>query len=148
MHSYYNVSNNFSYYLNKKYLRRPSDFDQYPKLFNKIPKNLSKLYLNEAKKTIIKNFIGSKTSNFKTKHKNKKKLTPRVLIASHCFTDAVHIHGKNIFTDYYDWIKFLGKISEKLDYNWVIKIHPSEYDNNINKMLKITNQFAKLRILY
>ena len=143
----YNVSNNFSYYLNKKYLRRPSDFDQYPKLFNKIPKNSSKLYLNEAKKTIIKNFIGSKTSNFKTKNKNKKKFNPRVLIASHCFTDAVHIHGKNIFTDYYDWIKFLGKISEKLDYNWYIKIHPSEYDNNINKMLKITNQFAKLRIL-
>ena len=71
-------------------------------------------------------------------------MIPRVLIASHCFTDAVHIHGKNIFTDYYDWIKFLGKISEKLDYNWTIKIHPNEYDNNIIKMLKITNQFPKL----
>ena len=34
----YNVSNNFSYYLNKKYPRRTSNFDQYPKLFNKIPK--------------------------------------------------------------------------------------------------------------
>ena len=143
----YNVSNNFSYYLNKKYPRRTSNFDQYPKLFNKIPKNLSKLYLKEAKKKIIKNFIGSKTLNYKIKHKNKKKLIPRVLIASHCFTDAVHIHGKNIFTDYYDWIKFLGKISEKLDYNWTIKIHPNEYDNNIIKMLKITNQFPKLRIL-
>ena len=62
------------------------------------------------------------------------------------FTDVVHIQGKNIFTDYYDWTKFFRKISEKLDYNWTIKIHPNEYDNNIIKMLKITNPL-QIRIL-
>ena len=36
-----------------------------------------------------------------------------ILIASHCFSDAVHSHGIGIFSNFYEWIEFLVKYSKK-----------------------------------
>ena len=38
------------------------------------------------------------------------------ILATHCFTDAVHAYGESIFPDY-EWLMFLGKKSEKTHLN-------------------------------
>ena len=37
------------------------------------------------------------------------KLKKKILIAAHHFSDAPNVYGKFIFSDFYDWIDFLGK---------------------------------------
>tara|TARA_B100001094_G_scaffold316678_1_gene358192 strand:- start:133 stop:1785 length:1653 start_codon:yes stop_codon:yes gene_type:complete len=54
---------------------------------------------------------------------NNKKL--KVVIATHAFGDAPHAMGKHIFTDHYQWLKFLTEISKKTDYEWYVKTHPN-----------------------
>ena len=68
-----------------------------------------------------------------------------ILIATHCFTDAVHAYGNALFADYYEWMNYLGELSNKMDYEWLIKIHPSQYDRNklqINKFIKKTSNIC------
>jgi len=48
----------------------------------------------------------------------------KILIATHCFFDSPHSYGKNIFPDFYEWMDFLGKMTECTDYDWYIKTHP------------------------
>jgi len=48
----------------------------------------------------------------------------KILIASHSFYDAPHGHGVNLFPDFYEWLEFLGELSNKTDYEWYIKTHP------------------------
>jgi hypothetical protein len=48
----------------------------------------------------------------------------KVLVATHDFFDAVHFFGKAFYTDFYDWIRALSRISNEVDYEWYIKVHP------------------------
>ena len=57
--------------------------------------------------------------NKKTFIKNSKKL--KILIPTHCFL-IVHIHMVTTFSDFYEWIDFLGKISNKTDYTGILKL--------------------------
>ena len=49
----------------------------------------------------------------------------KILICTHDFHDAVHAYGDMIFSDFFDWIKFLANMSKKTDYDWYIKNHPT-----------------------
>ena len=60
----------------------------------------------------------------------------------------MHIHGKdNCFYDYYEWIDYLGKISNKIKNNWLVKLHPSEFDNNFNQMQYFLKKYPNLKLL-
>ena len=52
----------------------------------------------------------------------------KVLVAAHCFTDSPHVFGDNLFVDFYEWVDYLGRVSDKTNYSWYIKLHPSHYD--------------------
>ena len=52
-----------------------------------------------------------------------------------------------MFIDFYSWMEFLGKLSLKLDYKWLIKIHPNQFDLNykhLNNFVKKYNKFSLL----
>jgi hypothetical protein len=49
---------------------------------------------------------------------------PKILIATHDFSDAVHFFGKGFYPDFYAWLRALSKISSFVDYEWYVKIHP------------------------
>jgi len=49
---------------------------------------------------------------------------PKILIATHDFFDAVHFFGKGFYPDFYAWMRALSKISNVVDYEWYVKIHP------------------------
>ena len=72
---------------------------------------------------------------------------PRVLIATHCFTDAVHFYGKCLFPDFFEWLKYLGELSKKYDYDWYIKFHPAQYDNNKKHFEYFREKYDKLILL-
>ena len=159
----FNIGMNYIYSLDKKYFRRLSGFENYKKIFGIIKKLVNYNIYNFAKKEIKQKFIGkldvtqieakdnrqtSFGNNRIKKLVNLDKSKKNILVASHCFTDAVHAYGKNFFVDYEEWIHSLGKYSLKnKKYNWLIKLHPAEFDRNRSKMEKITRNFPSFKIL-
>ena len=84
-----------------------------------------KIGLAEAKRRInlrLKGKVGvdmgySSKSSFslkkKSKHVLKKNNKIKILIATHCFLDAPNAIGKLLFSDFYEWLKFLAEYSKK-----------------------------------
>ena len=159
----YNIGMNYIYSLSKKRLLRLSGFEDYKKIFNKIEKKFKINPLSLTKKEIKEKFIGNlditqiesthnKPNSFGKKNSNnfflENNTKKNVLVSSHCFTDAAHAYGKNIFTDFDEWINFLGEFSLKnKNYNWLIKIHPTQYDRNYLTMKKIIEKYPSFIIL-
>lgn len=77
----------------------------------------------------------------------KKSDKTKVLICSHCFYDNPHGYGGMIFPDFYEWLVFLGKISEKTDYDWYLKVHPDPMPGTYDVIVKILAQFPKITII-
>ena len=154
----YNVGVSYAYKLDRKNILRLSGFDEYKKNFKKIskliPKDLKSIAKRELKGKIFGKKIQAFAINNQTSYssfknisvKKNKNLKPKILVAAHCFTDAVHAYGNNIFTDF-DWIEFLGNLSEKTNYEWLIKLHPSQYDLNINKFEYFSEKYPRFTIL-
>ncbi len=153
----YNLGISYTFRLSKKNYLRLSGFENYKKDFQKLrnKKNLLKF----SKKMLYEKLYGKSNIGYLTeyslggspfkkmkikKNLNKKK---KVLVVSHCFTDAVHAYGDNLFVDFYSWMEFLGKLSLELDYEWLIKIHPNQFDLNykyLNDFIKKYNKFSLL----
>ena len=145
----YNIALNSVYYLNTKHYTKFSGFEDYPLIFKKIKKKLKKNILKEARKKILNKFLGKfditqigstikhiDANNIFRNNPNLKKIKidknkNNILIASHCFSDAVHSHGIGIFSNFHEWIQFLVKYSKKKkNYMWYVKMHPAEFDRN------------------
>ena len=161
------ASNKFIYRLDKKMKYMHGQFKNYSEEFKKIDKKIKIKGIDIAKKRLALRFSGiggakvdlitSQNSSFKNNNhkrlifKNKK---IKILIAPHDFFDAAHIWGNMLFPDFYEWLNFLGQISNKTDYDWYIKNRPNHpgkfkkyqpYTNNILK--KIVVKYPKLKLL-
>ena len=68
---------------------------------------------------------------------------------AHCFYDAPHADGKFLFTDFYEWINHLGKLSNETDYNWFIKKHPHSVEKKLNDKTieRIVLKYPKIQLL-
>ncbi len=140
------------YCLNKRRLFAYNLFSDYKKIFNKFSNKYKTKALNYSKKQIERRFSGevginmyySTMSSF-TDYKYKKRVIKKsnktkILIASHCFLDSPHCYGKNsIFPDFYEWFDFLGKLSQKKNYEWYVKTHP----NYKAETKKVVDDFVK-----
>lgn len=73
----------------------------------------------DAAHAVVSGFRGN--GEFKVPDKSNKL---RVLIAAHCFEDAPHASGSQVFEDFMAWLEFLGEISSQTQYFWMIKMHP------------------------
>lgn len=50
----------------------------------------------------------------------------KVLICPHSFEEDSYWYGPHLFDDnYYSWLRHLGELSNKTDYEWYLKPHPS-----------------------
>ena len=148
--------------IKKKHLSKHSCCKIFSKSFKNL-KNNKKKYLDIAKNKLASRFAGEfdekllldqktetvlfKKNLYKKKIIENKKKT-NILVAAHCFSDAVHAYGKFFYTDYHDWIKFIGELSKiKLNFDFYIKIHPAEYDKNYFHFIKFQKIFPNLKIL-
>ena len=98
----------------------------------------------------------NKSSFGKKMHKSliKKSKKIKILICSHEFNDAVHIYGKNFFSDMYEWLEYLGKLSNQNKYDWYLKTHtkqPGKYkiyqDADVRIMKKIIKKYKNIKLL-
>jgi hypothetical protein len=95
------------------------------------------------KKALLDQEVGKKlfdgSASFIKIIKDPKKIN--ILVAAHCFSDGIHAYGKFFYTDFHDWLTFLGKVSFNSKYQFYIKIHPAEYDLNYEHFLKFKNKY-------
>ena len=77
--------------------------------------------------------------------KKRKKIS--ILICTNCFYDNPHAYHGLLFTDFYEWIKYLGKISFITDYDWYIKPHPDYLPGTIEIIQKLSKNFKNIKLL-
>jgi hypothetical protein len=158
----YSVGNQNCTQINKKNPNKFDDTKYFKKIFKKLTIKNKKEFLKIGKLSIedrIKGKLDKKTyfadwaeskvfdSNIKKNKLFKNTGRPRVLVATHCFTDAVHFYGKSLFHDFFEWIDDIGKLSEIYDYDWYIKFHPAEFDGNKKHFQYFLDKYKKLILL-
>jgi hypothetical protein len=154
----YQINATHAYYLTKKNLWAYDDFYYFSEEFKKLSFEEGSNGLIEAKKRLEKRFSGevgvdmnySKKSAY-TRINNNKVLSEspqlKILVAPHCFFDSPHPYGVSLFPDFYEWLTFLGRISEKTDYDWYIKTHPDFLPGNIPIIQKFINKYPKFTLI-
>jgi hypothetical protein len=136
-----------------------NDFLSYPEWFKSLSPQEQQIGLKLAKERIERRFAGevgvdmaySTKSAFVRNSNNKRVIreSPRIkiLIATHCFFDAPHPFGVNLFPDLYEWLTFLGKISERTDYAWYVKTHPDFLPGNTEALKSIICNYPKITLI-
>ena len=71
----------------------------------------------------------------------------KILILAHCFSDSVHAYGDNLFSDFYEWMNFLGQTSNNTDYDWYVKVHPDFLSSTKEIILQIANRYPKFKFI-
>jgi hypothetical protein len=123
------------YRMSKRDLFGYNDFFHFPTRFAAVPADVRKAGLRVAEARIQRRFAGevgvdmsysTKSAYGAARHERllQESSKTKVLVATHCFFDSPHSYGKNTFPDFYEWLEFLGKMSERTDYEWYIKTHP------------------------
>lgn len=128
------------------------------KLFGNLPLATQADGLQVARARIASRFKGevdvdmlsSKTSSF-TAPRSQRLLsstkTAKVLVSMHCFSDAPHAYGENLFPDFWEWLLFLGKTTSETEFEWYLKPHPdcvSSSEKAIQDLVRLFPGFTPL----
>lgn len=134
-------------------------FDQYYLMWNSLSTKEQERGLAWAKEQLKRRFNGeigvdmfySKKSSFTPMTQNinvlEKNNKIKILICTHCFFDNPHCYGEMLFPDFYEWLKFLGEISEKTDYDWYLKVHPDYRPGTLENINLILKRYPKIKFI-
>ena len=135
------------------------EYELYPEIFKGLPQEARSKGIAWAKSRLelrLSGVVGvdmsySTQSAFRRDSSSEKVLRKsgrvKVLIATHCFFDNPNCYGRNLFPDFYEWINFLGKMSEITEYDWYLKTHPDVLPGNdevLNDLLKKYKNITRL----
>ncbi len=148
------------YYITESHnYRAYNEFIDYPKSFQEMDNQEKRAAYAEAESRLALRFAGhvgvdmhySKKSAY-TPVVNEKRIvaeSPRIkmLIATHCFFDSPHPYGNNLFPDFYEWLTFLGEISERTNYDWYIKTHPDFLPGNLEVIDGFLGKYSKFNLI-
>lgn len=146
------------YRLSSKNLFAYNDFVYFRERFAALSPAVQKVGIAEAQRRIERRFAGevgvdmtysTKSAYGAIRHNRLLKESPRkkILIATHCFFDSPHSYGNNLFPDFYEWLEFIGKISEVTDYDWYIKTHPDYLPGTMEVIEEFIARFQKFTLL-
>ncbi len=146
------------YRLSSENLFAYNDFHYFRERFAMLPKDVRDEGLKKAKRQIERRFAGevgvdmaysSQSAYGAVREERVLADSPRkkVLIATHCFFDSPHSYGFNLFPDFYEWLDFLGSITEQTDYDWYIKTHPDYLPGTLEVINGFIARYAKLTLL-
>ena len=154
------------YFPNPIYLNRAerpysvhSYFPDYRKMFRRLSDEEQKKGIELACAQLEKRFSGkigvdmphnTKSafhSNYDGKPALRKSGNIKVLICSHCFYDNPHAYGNMLFLDFYDWLNYLGRLSEKTDYDWYLKMHPDPLPGTLEIIQGILAQHPRIMLI-
>lgn len=132
------------------------EFENYRNIFSKLNEEDKKSGIEIAKNKLSERLSGkigvnipySKLSAFSVGNFEKRVLKSsnklKILIATHCFFDNPWAYGKNIFIDFYEWINYLGKMSNETDYEWYLKTHPDSFPENDIFLDELLQKYPKI----
>lgn len=146
------------YQLSNENLIAYTEFIDSRHVFAGLPRNVQEAGLKEAEEKISHRVAGvvgvdmaySKTSafgSFKPVRLVKESPRKKILIATHCFFDSPHGYGGNLFPDLYEWLDFLGQITQKTDYDWYIKTHPDYLQGTKEIIDSFVRKYPRLTLL-
>lgn len=136
--------------------REESDF---PEEFANLSLSKQRSGIEQAKKRLQSRFSGNLSSDmpyvFKSAFqesnvqiKNREFSTQLVmLVAAHDFYDSPHVFGKNLYPDFYLWLKKIGELSNKTNYLWLVKTHPFLRGSGRDIIENLTREYPKLNLL-
>lgn len=137
--------------MGREFLFHKSKFSKLSRKFQKKALDFSKRKIDlriQGESGLMGQLINRSKSSFsKINKKNKlilkKNRKIKILICTHDFMDSIHVHGKNFFSDFHEWIYFLGKLSndKKNEYDFYIKNHPS-FGNKYERYQQYTDLFV------
>jgi hypothetical protein len=154
----YQVNLTHVYRLNRSNLFAYSDFFYFRERFAELTEDVREAGISLAHHRIQRRFSGevgvdmaysTKSAYVAPKHSRLLRASHKrkILIATHCFFDSPHSYGRNLFPDFYEWLTFLGEISEQTDYDWYIKTHP-DYLQGTKKIIDcFVERFPRLTLL-
>jgi hypothetical protein len=154
----FQVNVTHAYRLSPKNLFAYNDFFYFRERFAELPLPIQNAGLLEAEKRVerrLKGEIGvdmsySKKSAFGSPNE-RRLLRPstkkKILIATHCFFDSPHSYGDNIFPDFYEWLEFLGGMSQETDYDWYIKTHPDYLSGTLEVIESFLRRYPNITLL-
>jgi hypothetical protein len=158
----YTTCNFFTYRHSKKKLS-VFEMENYKTEFSKLSEDKKSKGIVQAKKILDNKFSGKNTienrmslmppkSSVEAKKSTRRFLSKnnidKVLIAAHAFSDAPNVFGRTFFNDFYDWINYLGKLSNKLiDREWYIKFHPVEQDVSLKHIDYFLKTYKNLNFI-
>ena len=134
------------------------DFVYFRERFAALPVDTKKLGIAEAKRRIERRFAGdvgvdmaysTKSAYGASRHARllQESSRKKILIATHCFFDSPHGYGNSIFPDFFEWLDFLGKMTEVTDYDWYIKTHPDYLSGTKEIIDNFVAKYPKLTLL-
>jgi hypothetical protein len=135
-----------------------NEYIDYPKRFTQLSYEEQSKARSDAKQRLERRFNGERDvgmhhllkPTYKAKTGQKvlaENPLIKVLVASHCFSDDNHVYGNNLFPDFYEWLLFLGNISERTNYDWYIKLHPDRYAWETQHIEEFARSFPRFKIL-
>ena len=71
----------------------------------------------------------------------------KLLVAAHCFSDSPHWSGNHLFTDYWEWLDFLGDFAKKTDFEWYLKPHPDCLSSNAKHLRMLAQRYPAFVVL-
>ncbi len=137
----YQINDYGMYKLSETRTHAYNEFSDFKTAFEKLPEEIKSKGLKWADNRLKQRFEGEVgvDMSYSTKSAwnqfdgenvlsvSKKK---KVFVALHCFFDSPHPYGLNLFPDFYEWLTFLGELSNETDYEWYLKTHPDFLPGN------------------
>lgn len=154
----FQVNDSGLYRLNSRQRHAYHEFFDFKKLFNNLPADIAELGKSWAKKRLEKRFSGEvgvdmhySTKSAWTDKSRCELIVPsdrkKIFVALHCFFDSPHPYGLNLFPDFYEWLDFLGKLSEKTNYDWYLKTHPDFLPGNREIVESFLKKYQKFNLI-
>jgi hypothetical protein len=129
-----------------------NEYMSYPSLFKSLDKKSQKEGLSWAKKRLDLRMSGNigvdmsystKSAFTEIDYENTIVKDPseiNVLICTHEFYDSPNCYGGLLFTDFYEWLIYLSKLSKKTNYNWYVKTHPDAHHSSVDIIKSIVSE--------
>jgi hypothetical protein len=71
----------------------------------------------------------------------------KILVATHEFYDSPNCYGGLLFFDFYEWLIFLGDLSNQTDYEWYIKTHPDVLPITKKEIKVIVDKYPRFQLI-
>ena len=71
----------------------------------------------------------------------------KVMICPHCFNDDPYPYGRFLFPDHWEWLCYLGRLSQKTNYDWYLKVHPMANETDWKMLTMFVERFPNIKIL-